>query len=54
MKNLILLMGFGLIMSLVMVRVLLEYRRRQQQSRFQPVMRPRHNMGYLSQPVVHG
>jgi len=57
MRNLILFLGFGVIMSMVMTKALLEYRRRQQRSqqyRLQLAHKPRKNMGYLSQPIAHG
>lgn len=54
MKNLILLMGFGLVMFFVMVKAVFEYRHRQQQSRLQATPKlPRQNIGYLSQPIAH-
>lgn len=49
MKNLILLLGFSLIMSMVMVKASVIYKWRQ----LQIVPRPRQSMGYLSQPIAH-
>lgn len=56
MRNLILFLGFGLIMSMVMTKALLEYRRRQQRKQYhlQLAAKPRKHMGYLSQPIAHG
>lgn len=54
MKSLVLLMGFCLVMSIVMVGAMLTYGRGQQQNRPQIVLKPRRNMNYLSQSIVRG
>lgn len=52
MKNLMLFMGFGLIMAVVMSKALLEFRRRQQQHRPQITVKP--HLDYFSaRSIVH-